>query len=130
MNIDRNKLSKIEAEIVAALSEVSAKYGLVLPAVDLRRARNGTFCRLMKMDFVVSSNVAAPPALIPSTGTNAPQPALVAAMKRLGITKTINAKGEQLIAYKPSRRVYPFTTQGPRGGRWKATEAAVLRMFA
>lgn len=129
MNIDRSKLSKIEADIVAALSQVAANHGLISPVIDLRRANTGTFCRLMRLDFVVANPATTEPAPFIKSSTGVVSTQLAAAMKRLGITKTTNSKGETLVDFKSSRPKYPFTFTGPRGGRWKDSEARIAARF-
>lgn len=124
MNIDRNKCTEIAADIRKALADVAAKHGLDAPSVDLRRSTSGSFVRLMKLDMSVkmpASNSSSKP-MAPTGYPEGTDPALVRACARLGIKSLTNSKGDRLIAYKSSRPKYPFTYEGPRGGRWKTSE--------
>lgn len=122
--IDRTLQSKIQADLVKAFAEVAAKYGLEQPSVDLRRDRAGTFVRLMKLDMNVKTNDT------PVTKLKMGDTPLERALARIGVTKMTNAKGDRIVDYKPNRPKYPFVFEGPKGGRWKATEASIKARFA
>lgn len=126
--IDRDIQMKIQLEISQALRAIADKYGLEAPVVDLRRATGGSFVRLMKLDMAVKSNDV--PVIKLKTEYKMGDTPLERALLRIGVTKTINSKGEQIVDYKPSRPKYPFVFQGPKGGRWKATEADIKARFA
>jgi hypothetical protein len=126
--IDRTLQNKIQADLVKAFAEVAAKYGLEQPSVDLRRDRAGTFVRLMKLDMNVKTNDI--PVINLKTDSKVGGTPLERALARIGVTKMTNSKGERIVDYKPSRPKYPFVFEGPKGGRWKATEANIKARFA
>lgn len=125
--IDRDIQMKIQLEISQALRAIADKYGLEAPVVDLRRSTGGSFVRLMKLDMPVKADVPAMKLKVKPFIGDTP---LERALKAIGVTKTTNAKGERIVDYKPSRPKYPFVFQGPKGGRWKATEADIKARFA
>ena len=127
-NIDRTIMTQIQADLVKAFAEVAAKYGLEQPSVDLRRDRAGTFVRLMKLDMNVKTSDI--PVIKLKTDHKMGDTPLERALARIGVTKLTNSKGERIVDYKPSRPKYPFVFQGPKGGRWKATEASIKARFA
>ncbi len=123
-NIDRTIMTQIQTDLVKAFAEVAAKYGLEQPSVDLRRDRAGTFVRLMKLDMNVKTSD------IPVIKLKMGDTPLERALARIGVTKLTNSKGERIVDYKPSRPKYPFVFQGPKGGRWKGSEAQIKARFA
>lgn len=124
--IDRNAQLQIQLDIAKALRAVADKYGLEMDPIDVRRSTSGDFLRVMKLDMRVKAPVVKGAKSAPALG-NTP---LDAALKRLGITKKVNSKGQMIVDYKPSRPKYPFVVQGPKGGRWKYDEASVKLLFA
>ncbi len=56
-------------------------------------------------------------------------PILAAAMRRDGITRLTNSKGDTITGYKPSRPSYPYSYTGARGGRWKASPEQIKAKF-
>jgi len=129
--IDNALRNQIQNDVVAALAAVAEKYGLERPMVDVRRASNGTFVRLMKLDMHVKAPVITGVKVteLPVTATSG-DATLMRALARIGVNSTTNRKGETVLAYKPNRPKYPFVFQGPKGGRWKATEADIRARFA
>lgn len=125
--IDRTLQTKIQLDIFNALNEIATKYGLETPVVDLRRSTCGSFVRLMKLDMNVKTNDV--PVMNLKTTPMGDGP-LERALFRIGVTQLTNSKGERIVDYKPNRWKYPFVFQGPKGGRWKATESEIRVRFA
>ena len=128
--IDNTKRQEIQHDLDEAIKAIAAKHGLDMNQVEIRRASDGSFIRLMKTDLYVKS------VATPMIGEGKNQPAtsgnrsLDRGMAIYGITKTTNRNGETLVDYKPNRPKYPFVYEGPRGGRWKISGASAKLKFA
>ena len=128
MKFDRVTLLKVQSEIDQALRAIAEKYGSEIEGfVDVRRSTDGNFIRIMKTDIRVKS--VAVPAMVLKTAQIGGDSALERALKRIGVTKMTNAKGERIVDYKPNRPKYPFVFEGARGGRWKASEQDIKIRF-
>lgn len=124
--INRTINDQIARDITEALAAVAEKHGLATPSVDLRFARDGSFCRLMKMDLYVATQVPSTPT-VAATGDIPID--VQSGMAIYKIKSNVNIKGEKLVAYKPNRYKYPFVMEGPRGGRWKLSSVEAQRKF-
>lgn len=134
MTMDRNKARLIAAEIRAALAVIAEKHGLEAPQVDLRPARDGSFCRLMKLDMMekssfVSREVVPPVGASTAATITGAAPALARALQAIGVARLTNSKGDEILEYKPSRPKYPFTYRGCKGGLWRASAADIQKRF-
>lgn len=114
--------NEFRTDLNNAINEVLIKHGMIHVQTDLRKYRGDTGrFRMMAMDFQATSanaqlvhNFQKQISITPST-----DPVLKAAMQKFGIASTTNSKGDELIAYVPSRKKYPFVYKSIRGARWK-----------
>lgn len=127
----REKNRAMSADLQAAINQICDKYGLERTPITLKYARDGSFFRISRVDIaaknMAQAETSVPKMKLPQGEIDA---AMARALARLGVTKVVNSKGEKIVAYKPNRPKYPFVFEGPRGGKWKATEADIKRMFA
>lgn len=106
---------EIQKDLQEAIDKVMKKHGLGCEPIATRF--NSTTLRISKVDFhpaveeTATKKTTAAPAGVSAT--------LAQGMKKYKLTRTTNMKGEKLVDYKASRPKYPFTFEGPRGGRWK-----------
>ena len=126
--IDKAKLIRIEADMNAAIRQVAEKHGLRFDRVDLRRSREGSFCRLMKLDFYETDSVVGKAAAL--MGYAAGGETLEAKMKQYGIKKTRNKKGDVLTAFNPRSPKYCFSYRSAGGTDWKITPMQAAKRFA
>lgn len=130
-NIDREAMVLIQSDLRDAIAAVARKHGLSTPTIDLRRDRAGSFVRLMKFDMRVM-DAAAKAEVVNATKSFSTDvsPDLARALKKIGVTKTTNSKGQRIVAYKSNRPKYPFVYQGPKGGRWKGSAEDMIALFS
>lgn len=120
---DKTATASFAADLQKAFNEVAAKHGVTAPKLDLRRARDGSFARLMKLDIQAAGSK------VTSLKVESQFMSLEAAMKRFGITNKKNAKGDTLDAFNPRSPVYCFTYTSARGTSWKATAEQAKKRF-
>jgi len=120
---DKTTTSAFAADLQKAFDEIAAKHGVTAPKVDLRRARDGSFARLMKIDIQAAGTK------VTSLKVDSQFMSLDAAMKRFGITSKKNAKGDTLDAFNPKSPKYCFTYTSVRGTSWKCTPEQAKKRF-
>ncbi len=121
----------VQAEIQAAVDAVLKKNGLRFKdagAIDVRRARDGSFGRIMKFDLEPGTAVVITAATFGS-GALKKNSTLESAMEHYGIANKTNAKGDMLMSYHHSRPKYPFVYRSARGAMWKQTAEQAKRRF-
>lgn len=127
---------QIQNEIQAALEAIGKKHGfnVLSDEIDFRRTRSGDRGRLMAMDFYPAGKEPAPAfnaSTVDLTEAKAgtPQFKLNAAMKRFGIERTANNKGDTLTSYNPNCPKYCFSYRSVRGTDWKCTPEQAKKRF-
>jgi hypothetical protein len=120
---DKTTTNAFAADLQKAFNEVAAKHGVTAPKLDLRRARDGSFARLMKVDIQAAGTK------VTSLKVDSQFMGLEAAMKRFGITSTKNAKGDVLDAFNPRSPKFCFSYTSARGTQWKCTAEQAKKRF-
>ena len=127
MKITQAVMKQIEADLQKAYNEVAAKYGIQKPEVSCRRATNGSFVRVSKIDMYDVANAPTAPAFkvtqMPTDNK------LKAAMDYHKITSIKNAKGDTLTAYYPNSPKYCFGYTSARGTGWKCSPDQARKRF-
>ena len=121
----------VQTELQSAIEAVLKKNGLRFKdcgTVDLRRARDQSFGRIMKFDIEPGRavTVTVGSTAKPRLNKNA---SLDTAMKAFGITNKTNSKGDTLVSFHRNRPKYPFVYVSIRGARWKASADMAKRRF-
>lgn len=126
--IDSAKQRAIQADLQRAVASVLKTHGVCLKApLDVRRARDGSFGRVMKFDFEPGVAKTTTGVKKPKLNKNA---SLATAMAAYGIKNKTNAKGDTLVSYHHNRPKYPFVYLSPNGHtRWKQTAEQARRRF-
>ena len=131
MQVTSQVMKQIQADLQKAYAEIATKYGLVAPAADVRRERNGSFARAMKVDFRNAADAVPvmkmPQGFIPE---GVKDPLLARAMAKHGITTTKNSKGDTLTAFYPNSPKFCFGYTSGRGTNWKCSADQARKRFA
>jgi hypothetical protein len=131
--LDRSLAHKVNAELTAAVNAVLIANGLRFKSdsgIDVRRARDGSFGRIMKFDIEPGNRIVSEFTISAATPNFRRNTTLASAMKQVGITKTANSKGDTLTGFYPNRPKYPFVYTSIRGARWKASIEQAQKRFA
>ncbi len=129
MIITKQVLTNYTADLQKAIDEVNAKYGIAMEPLDIRRDREGSFLRIMKVDgHAVTTPKAVVSVEVPVTATSV-DPRLQAQMDVWGIAAARNAKGDKLIKFNPNSPKYCFTYESAGGARWKCTAEQAKKRF-
>lgn len=137
---DRANTAQFTAELNAAIKAVADRHGLNVPALDVRRSRDGNFVRIMKMDVYAAGKNAFSPYenTFKALGMNDQEIAkasgtfgtdLDSMMARYGIRAKTNKKGDTLTGYNPRAPKYPFNYTSPNGTPWRITVEQAKKRF-
>lgn len=134
---DRAATAQFTAELNAAFKAIAEKHGISAPALDVRRSRDGTFVRIMKVDVYASGKNAFTPYenTFKALGLNAEDISkasstdLDSMMARYGIRAKTNRKGDVLTGFNPRAPKYPFNYTSPNGNPWRITVEQAKKRF-
>ena len=122
MTITTQILRSYAADLQTAINEVNAKYGISDMTMDVRRARDGSFLRIMKVDGFERVSPLGQAAKMFA-------PTLSKALDEYGIGSTRNAKGDVLTGFNPRSPKYCFTYRSAGGTDWKITPEMARKRF-
>lgn len=123
-----------------AVQAIAQKHGVKVPTLDVRRSRDGSFVRIMKVDIYAAGKNAFSPyeQTFKALGMNDADIARSAAgfsndldtmMARYGIASKTNRKGDTLTGFNPRALKYPFNYTSPNGTQWRITVEQAKKRF-